>query len=209
MLADGRPEWVPLLSDRLASYQADVAAPPPVDARRAAVLVLLIAEPDEYAPTVLVLERAGTMRTHAGQMAFPGGAVDATDDTAAATALRETDEEIGVLPSSVEVLGELPAVWVAPSNYVVVPVIAWWREPHPLPAHNAGEVAHVRRISLGVLAQPTNRYRVRLTPELTGPAFQIDADVIWGFTGGVLAVLLSLGGWAQPWDRARFLPRPH
>jgi 8-oxo-dGTP pyrophosphatase MutT (NUDIX family) len=101
---------------------------PPADAgaRPGAVLVLFGEGPQ--GPDLLLTERAHDMRSHPGQVSFPGGAVDVTDESPIAAALREAQEETGVDPSGVEVFGTLPALWLPPSNFAVTPVLGWWRD---------------------------------------------------------------------------------
>jgi 8-oxo-dGTP pyrophosphatase MutT (NUDIX family) len=169
--------------------------------RDAAVLILLADEPD--GPDVLVLERAANMRSHAGQPAFPGGAADPGDGGPAQTALREAAEEVGLKPETVTVVTELPRIWIPVSDFVVTPVLAWWHSPHPLTSLSVGEVARVARLKLADLADPANRLRVRHPSGWIGPAFTVGDMVVWGFTAGILTVLLELADLARPWDRAR------
>jgi 8-oxo-dGTP pyrophosphatase MutT (NUDIX family) len=167
--------------------------------RDSAVLVLLADSGNgTSSPDVLVLQRAATLRYHAGQPAFPGGAADPGDADAAATALREAWEEVGLDPTSVTVLAELPKLWIAVSDFVVTPVLAWWHAPHEVHPRDPGEVARVARLPIAELVDPSNRVRVRHPSGWVGPAFQVGGMLVWGFTAGVLAALLEMGGWATP-----------
>jgi 8-oxo-dGTP pyrophosphatase MutT (NUDIX family) len=201
----GLPGWWEPLRSRVATVEtADFTrwpVPPDGSARPSAVLILL-GEMAAGNPDVLVLERAVTMRTHAGQAAFPGGASDPEDPDPPATALREAQEEVGVDPASVTVVEQLPRLWIPVSNFVVTPVLAWWHAPHPVHARATDEVARVERLPLAELAEPANRIRVRHPSGYVGPAFQVGGMLVWGFTAGVLATLLELGGWARPWERS-------
>lgn len=205
--ASDDPVWVAHLIEQLDSdHSRQTGIPdPPSDARAAAVLVALADTPT--GPDVLLLERASTLRTHAGQMAFPGGAIDPSDADAVAAALREAGEEVGLQPDSARVLGQLPAIWVIPSNFAVTPVLAYWFAPHDV-FPREGEVMHVVRVPIAALANPANRVRVQLTNGHFGPAFQIDSRLIWGFTAAVLDVVLHMGGWSVPWNRNVLLPHP-
>jgi 8-oxo-dGTP pyrophosphatase MutT (NUDIX family) len=176
--------------------------PVPADGRRAAVL-MLFGEDTEHGPDVLLVERASTLRQHAGQVAFPGGGTDPDDADAVATALREAEEEAGVEPAGVVPLALLPDLFVPPSGFVVTPVIAHWERPVAVHAVDPAETAAVVRVPLSALADPANRLRVRHPSGLVGPAFSVAGLLVWGFTGGLLSALLDLGGWARPWDITR------
>jgi 8-oxo-dGTP pyrophosphatase MutT (NUDIX family) len=151
---------------------------------------------------VLLIERATDDTAHSGQPAFPGGKAEPGDADAAATALREAAEETGLDPGGVEVLAELPALWV-PSGFVVRPVIAWWRDPSPVYVVDPAEVAAVHRVTLAELVEPARRVRVRHPSGYVGPAFDVRGMRVWGFTGGLLSTLLRLAGLDQPWDTSR------
>ncbi|MDG4784286.1 CoA pyrophosphatase [Micromonospora sp. WMMD961] len=204
------PEWIEPLLTRLGTARAEDftrLATPAEGGRESAVLVLLGEQPGA-GPDVLVLQRAATLRTHAGQPAFPGGAADPEDADVRATALREANEEVGLDPTSVTVLAELPKLWIPVSDFVVTPVLAWWHDPHPVHPREPAEVAHVARLPVSELVDPANRLRVRHPSGWIGPAFSARGMLVWGFTAGVLATLLEMGGWARPWPRDRVVELP-
>ncbi len=205
------PDWLQRLADAARQAGAGVLGrhtrPDGVDGRESAVL-LLFGESNVTGPDVLLIERAHTLRSHAGQPAFPGGAIDPDDDGPVAAALREANEETGLDPSGVEVLAVMPPMWLPPSGYVVTPVLAWWREPSPVGVRDPEEVASVHRVPLAELVDPANRFRVRHPSGYIGPAFAVSGLVVWGFTAGILAALLDSAGLAQPWDSSRVEPLP-
>jgi 8-oxo-dGTP pyrophosphatase MutT (NUDIX family) len=170
--------------------------------RDGAVLVLL--GESENGPDVLLTQRSRTMRSHAGQPAFPGGAVDENDAGPAETALREAAEETGLDISGVEVLGLLPRVWLPPSNFLVTPVLAWWHTHSPVSAVDPREVSKVVRVALRDLINPENRFRIAHPGGLSTPAFAVSDMRVWGFTAVLLDRLLALAGWEEPWDQNRF-----
>lgn len=171
-------------------------------ARTASVLVLLA--DTETGPSVLLQQRAATLRHHPGEVAFPGGAADPGDADSAATALREAAEELAVDPATVLVGATLPPLWIPVSGFAVTPVLALWRRPHTVAPQAASEVAAAHQVPLQVLADPDSRGTVGYPSGRSGPGFQVaGVPLIWGFTAGVLSWLLDLGGWSRPWDRSR------
>ena len=204
------PDWIDPLLTRLGTARAEDftrLTTPAEGGRESAVLVLLGEQPGA-GPDVLVLQRAATLRNHAGQPAFPGGAADPEDADVRATALREANEEVGLDPASVTVLAELPKLWIPVSDFVVTPVLAWWHDPHPVHPREPAEVAHVARLPVSELVDPANRLRVRHPSGWIGPAFTSRGMLVWGFTAGVLATLLEMGGWARPWSPGRVVELP-
>jgi 8-oxo-dGTP pyrophosphatase MutT (NUDIX family) len=198
------PDWVRRLGERVDSARTTDFSRfgvPENGGRDAAVLILLGEGPD--GPDVLLLERAANMRNHAGQPAFPGGAADPGDSGPEETALREAFEEVGLDPATVTVVTSLPRLWIPVSDFVVTPVLAWWHSPHPITTLQPREVARADRLRLADLADPANRLRVRHPSGWIGPAFAVGDMVVWGFTAGILTVLLDMAGWARPWDQSR------
>ena len=208
---DGLPRWWEPLLTRVASARTEDfthLAPPPTGGRASAVLVLL-GEQQPGRPDILVLQRAATMRNHAGQPAFPGGAADPADGgDPAVTALREANEEVGLDPASATVLALLPELWLPVSSFVVTPVLAWWHAPHPVYPRQATEVARVARLPVVELVDPANRVRVRHPSGWIGAAFQVHGMLVWGFTAGVISALLDMAGWSRPWDPRRIVGLP-
>lgn len=198
------PDWLTQLVEALPTVRGEHFSrilPPASGGRDSAVLVLF--GEGAGGPDLLLIERAHTLRSHAGQPAFPGGAQDPEDDGPVAAALREAQEEVGLDPSSVEVLGVLPPLFLPPSGFVVHPVVAWWREPHPVDVVDTAEVATVVRVPLDELTDPANRLRVVHPGGYQGPAFEAGGLLVWGFTAGLLAGILTLAGWEKPWDHNR------
>ena len=155
------------------------------------------------AADVLLTERAATLRSHAGQVAFPGGQIDVTDAGPAEAALREAQEETGLDPLGVEVLAELPDLYLPVSDFAVTPVLAWWHTPSPVWIVDTREVAQVVRVPVPELLDPENRFRMVHPSGFTGPAFRASGLLVWGFTAGLLDRLLQLSGWERQWDHSR------
>ena len=193
------PGWLRDLAASAAVMEVpEVARPPASGGRRSAVLVLFGGEAD--GPDLLYIQRSEGLRRHPGQPAFPGGKIEASDDGPIAAALREAVEETGLDPAGVDVLTRLPEMFIARSEFRVVPVLGWWRTPSAVRPTDIGEVAAVERIPVAELADPANRLMMRFPGGRSGPAFRIGPMLIWGFTALLTDRLLALGGFERPWD---------
>jgi 8-oxo-dGTP pyrophosphatase MutT (NUDIX family) len=175
------------LADTLAS--SEPARVQVNDARDAAVLIPIVAVPE---PTLIFTVRTDTLSSHKGQISFPGGSIDPIDATAKAAALRETHEEIGLDPSSVEVLGELDSFPTYVSGFVVHPVVGWLPEAPKL-TPNPSEVAEVLLVPLGELneeirSEPGFSHREQTYPT---EAWVWNDHVIWGVTARIIRSFLS------------------
>lgn len=200
------PEWLEPVRAGIAGIRGtDLTRflPPPQGGRPAAVLMLLGDGP--AGPDLLIIERAHDMRSHAGQPAFPGGALEPGDAGPIDAAVREAHEETGLEGAGVEPFALLPDLWVPVSDFVVTPVIAWWRTPSPVTAADPTEVASVHRVPIAQLIDPQRRMRVRHPSGYVGLGFDVAGLRVWGFTAGLIAGLLDLAGWSEPWDDTRIV----
>lgn len=196
------PEWFAPLAAVASVASGPLArfTPPPGHDRLSAVLILF--GESEAGPDVLLTERAATLRSHAGQVAFPGGGVDGSE-TRAQAALREAVEETGLDPAGVAVVAVLPDLYLPVSDFAVAPVLAWWREPSPVGVVDAAEVARVVRVPIAELVDPEHRFRVVHPNGYAGPGFRAGGLFVWGFTAALLDRLIQLCGWERPWDVQR------
>lgn len=174
--------------------------------RDAAVLVLFSGDPAAPGPhppgdaRVLLTHRAPTLRNHSGQISFPGGGVDPEDSGPVEAALREAWEETGLERHGVDVLAVLPELFIPVSNYTVAPVLAYWREPMEVSAVDPAETSRVMTVPVRDLLDPASRFLLRHSTGWTGPAFQHEDLVVWGFTAGILAAMFHSAGWDLDWD---------
>ncbi len=156
------------------------------------VILLLFPEGDGFG--TVVIQRPTTMKNHAGQIALPGGKMEKHDRTIIATALRETEEEIGIAASEIRILGQLSPVYVQVSNFIIHPVVAYY-EGHPAINIDPSEVADFYKIDLNDLLTPDNLV-VHNVETLYGllavPGYSINGLFIWGATAMILSEFLEV-----------------
>nr|WP_260407614.1 CoA pyrophosphatase [Planomonospora venezuelensis] len=190
------------MAERAARATVPAELRPPRSGGRPAAVLLLFGE-GPLGPDVLLIQRSSRGRRHAGQPAFPGGGVDPADGGPVAAALREAEEETGLDPAGVHVVGTMPELYVWRSDNRVTPVIGWWHTPSAVHAASPDEVEAVERVPIAELVDPANRLRLRHPSGYSGPAFRVRNLLVWGFTAGVLDGVLADSGFALPWDASR------
>jgi 8-oxo-dGTP pyrophosphatase MutT (NUDIX family) len=161
--------------------------------RRAAVLIPIVERPDGL--TILLTQRTAHLNNHAGQVSFPGGSAEELDSSAIETALRETEEEIGLARRHIEIVGVLPD-HITASSYLVTPVIGLVTPPFELIAES-NEVAEIFEVPLAFLMDGMNHQRMSFDlPDGTGRrsfyAMPWERFFIWGATAGMLRNLFHL-----------------
>ncbi|WP_255990300.1 CoA pyrophosphatase [Chitinolyticbacter albus] len=198
-------DWCDWLSNRLATaprvdradWQGLSAATP------AAVLIGIV--PRDTGAKVVFTERAAHLAQHAGQISFPGGRMEADDADAAAAALREANEEIGLPLEAATVVGQLGA-YVTISGYRVTPVVAVV-SPEAQYTIDPGEVAAVFELPLSWLMQRTHYERRTVERAgVRGASYFIECEgrTVWGATAGMLLMLAAaLGMTGEPHDLTR------
>lgn len=182
---------------RMAPSNRTLIPEPGVNPRQSAILMLLYPSggEDEREIEMLFTVRAPTLGHHGGEISFPGGGAEYGDDTLRQTALREVEEELGIPPAAIRILGKLTSLYIPPSRNLVHPFAGWMPALPPL-ASDPREVAEVLRVPLAYLLDPRNigayvwRHNGRMS---TAPCYQIDhRDPIWGATAMMLSELLAL-----------------
>ena len=179
------------LARRLDPLDGPVVNPTELELRHAAVVALLMQT--SAGPELALIQRSAALRTHAGQLALPGGKPEPTDPSLGATALREAQEEVGLPAIETTLLGRLGEV-PTPSGFVIVPFVAWapngWR-----PRIASGEVHSVLTPSLATLAAPAN-HRVSSSGVWAGLSydlheFTIHDPPLWGASARIVWDLLE------------------
>ncbi len=170
--------------------------PAPHTAQHAAVLLLLYPENGKW--NVALTQRASKYGhdKHKGQMSLPGGKMEPTDEDFVATAMRETEEEIGVARELIHPLGELTDLYIPVSNFLVHPVVAYIDEL-PVFVLEENEVAELVSCSLEVLCSDEIRKvkDIQISKQMTlkrVPYFEIQGKVVWGATAMILNEFVTL-----------------
>ena len=165
------------------------------DLPRAAVLIPLYEKDAKH--HIIFQVRTELVLHHKGQISFPGGAEDPGDTDLLMTALRETEEEIGLVQEDVEVLGQLDDL-ITISNFIVTPYVGRITRPGPYPFAPSGfEVAELLEVPVPHLLDPANQnaepvpWRDRVAPP---PSYSYGEHVIWGATGRLLRTFLEVSG---------------
>ena len=168
--------------------------------RQAAVLAPVIERPD--GPSLLFTKRADHLGEHAGQMSFPGGGREPSDEDLAATALREAHEEIDLEPNEVDIVGRLDDIHTV-TRYGVRPFVA--RVPNRKYVPDEREVAEIAVLPIAGLTDPTNYESERRDHPHYGDIrlhfFRVDGYTVWGATARILVQFLELvTDWEPPAD---------
>ncbi|WP_367223349.1 CoA pyrophosphatase [Streptomyces sp. 16-176A] len=210
---EGLPGWlepVVRVVETVRPVQLSRFLPPENGTGRQSAVLVLFGE-GERGPELLLMERAGSLRSHAGQPSFPGGALDPEDgdpqgDGPLRAALREAEEETGLDPKGVQLFGVLPRLYIPVSGFVVTPVLGWWHTPTPVDVVDPAETARVFTVPVADLTDPGNRATAVHPSGHRGPAFLVESALVWGFTAGIIDRLLHYAGWELPWDRDKQVP---
>lgn len=164
-----------------------------VNPKESAVMAILF--PIQNKTHLLFIERAVYEGVHSGQIAFPGGKREPDDIDLYQTALRETEEEVGILPSQLQDIKALSPVYVPPSNFLIMPFLAIHTQPMQVRLDEV-EVKSDLSISLADLLNPENLRQVRMNTSygfhINVPAYVVNEKIIWGATAMIVAEILDL-----------------
>jgi len=177
----------------------------PPDTRAAAVLIPVLGATPET--RLVFTRRTDTLSRHAGEISFPGGLAEG-DESPAVTALRETEEELGLAPADVELVGALTPVHTRVTGLLIVPFVGiLWRDPRFTP--NAAEIAEVLEFPLAdLIAKRREREFLWEGRTFVTDVFDMNGSVIWGATGHILRMFLQalgVGADSEPDEERRGL----
>lgn len=165
----------------------------PTDMRNSGVLILFY--PDGKGSFFPLIKRPEYPGFHSGQMAFPGGKMEKTDENIIQTALREAEEEVGIDRNEVQVLGKLTDLYIPTSNFLVSPIVGFL-EHRPKFVADINEVSRIVQTDLTTLFSPEIRKQtvLEISEDITlaTPYFEIDGEVVWGATAMILSELIQV-----------------
>lgn len=171
-------------------------APPPPDAQIACVLVLLYPRNKDW--HIVLIERMSNKRhdRHSGQISFPGGKLEDRDPSLAAGALREANEEVGVIQEDIEILGQLTEMYIPVSNFLVHPFVGKL-DYTPLFIPQPSEVKSILEVPLNILTDPKtiNRTELRISNDIilkNVPYYNFQNHIVWGATAMMLSEFLEV-----------------
>ncbi len=183
-----KEELEQILSQRKKQYINEASRQP------SAVLVPIYQKRGDY--YIVFIRRTETVKSHKGQISFPGGARDVNDRTLLHTAIRESREEIGLYMKDIEVIGELDDEITTTSNYIVTPFVAMIPWPYRF-TKNKDEVAEIMEVPLKVLLEKgclkANTETLNGKP-MDSYTYYHQGKVIWGATARILKKLLDIIG---------------
>jgi len=158
--------------------------------RQSAVLLLLFPLGEDI--NILLIKRAVYNGHHSGQIAFPGGKLEESDLSVFDAALRETEEEVGIITSQIETIGKLTPLYIPISNMVVNPIVGAISAA-PITHPNHQEVEYTISVPINHLLDPDNK-SVKVIPlherQITAPYYNVSNEMVWGATAMILAEFL-------------------
>ena len=165
----------------------------PTNAMESAVLIILYPN-NGHLKTVVIL-RNEYNGVHSGQISLPGGKTEKSDIDFKFTALREAQEEIGIIPSELEIIGQLSRFYVIPSNFIIYPFVAFCTQrplfhPDPLEVQKIIEIDVFNEISYDKIVTKTLSFKDRV--QIDAPGFAVSGEFMWGATAMIFSELLHV-----------------
>ena len=162
-------------------------------ARKGAVLILLYPHEDKI-NTILTL-RPSYEGVHSGQVSFPGGKLDPTDESLAAAALREAEEEVGLNRNDIKLIGNLSNLYIPPSNFLVSPFVGIMNKKPQLKKDDR-EVEKIIEVPITYFLDETIRGRKTITPRefvsFETPFYDVEGHTVWGATAMMLSEMMEI-----------------
>lgn len=162
-------------------------------AKKGAVLILLYPFEDKI-NTVLTL-RPSYEGVHSGQVSFPGGKLDPADESLAAAALREAEEEVGLNRNEIKLIGNLSNLYIPPSNFLVSPFVGTM-DKKPVLTKNEREVEKIIEVPITYFLDETIKGRKLITPyeniSFEAPFYDVEGNTIWGATAMMLSEMMEV-----------------
>jgi 8-oxo-dGTP pyrophosphatase MutT (NUDIX family) len=162
-------------------------------ARKGAVLILLYPHEDKI-NTVLTL-RPSYDGVHSGQVSFPGGKLDPTDESLAAAALREGEEEVGLNKSDITLIGNLSNLYIPPSNFLVSPFVGKM-DTKPVLTRHEREVEKIIEVPITYFLDESIKGRKMITPRefltFEAPYYNVEGHTVWGATAMMLSEMMEV-----------------
>jgi 8-oxo-dGTP pyrophosphatase MutT (NUDIX family) len=162
---------------------------PVVDPVRSSVLILLYPGINSREIMTVLIQRPDYDGVHGGQISLPGGKFEEKDRDVQTTAIRETEEEIGITGEEVAILGPLSQLYIPPSNYIVYPFVGYLSS-RPAFHPDKEEVAEIIELKLSDLSDKRNLKKTKISLRngmvIHGPCFMVDERIIWGATAMIL-----------------------
>lgn len=190
MTAERAPAWLDAIRIRIEQHPSTTSNPNARGSLKAAAVLVLLVD-SQSGPSIVLTERAGTLRNYPGILAFPGGATDASDEGPVATALREAVEETGVDPESIHVIGLLPPRILPATQFWVTPVIGWCAGLELSGATSPNEVASVVQVPLDELDMKAHSMGPNTTRDGRHSGFSVGGTAVGAMTAEVIHVLLG------------------
>jgi 8-oxo-dGTP pyrophosphatase MutT (NUDIX family) len=160
--------------------------------RQSAVLIALFVENDTL--NTLLIKRPIYDGVHSGQVSFPGGKFEETDESLVQTALREAKEEVGIDPERVEILGTLTPLFIPVSNMQVLPVVGLLKKKPELKP-NLYEVEYTIAVPICHLKNPANHMQKTIQVRghsIIAPYFKVDCEDVWGATAMIISEFIEM-----------------